>query len=373
MIAVEGEGRLFPEEEFVLFFPTFGDAAAKLVQRQTDRLAVLPDHLHDVRREVRQLKRPGSEGTVHLVIFGDFPYGRHPAGNEFRHALMRLYQRGVDGETRRVPGVRGLHTHPSGIPVQFARHCQDALHAGILRRDAEVQSRLFQQFDDAFGVEQDPDLVFEDLHPPDQRMDDVVFLHGEHRAPYGRETVQRLSRLFGVEDITQFPLADVRQHGRSLQQDGDPVQQQFFQRFRRDAVERTLPMCPLFVHMTDVILIPPSVGLGRRGDEHRRVAVAAVDDPGKRFQRLAGLLVPVFARLEGRLHLFPEVRRDDAFLLALVNRAAIPQFADVDRVLEDLADDLAAQRSAVVPDAFLRHPLPPLDALRFQQPLHLLR
>ena len=118
-----------------------------------------------------------------------------------------------------------MHAHPSGIPVQFARHGQDALHAGILRGDAEVQPSLFQQFDNAFGVEHDPHLVFEYQHPPDQRMDDVVFLHGEHRAPYGRETVQRLSRLFGVEDIPQFPLADVRQHGRRLQQDGDPVQQ----------------------------------------------------------------------------------------------------------------------------------------------------
>ena len=57
-------GRLFPEEKFALFFPTVGDAAAELIQRQTDGLAVLPDHLHDVRREVRQLERPGSEGAV---------------------------------------------------------------------------------------------------------------------------------------------------------------------------------------------------------------------------------------------------------------------------------------------------------------------
>jgi hypothetical protein len=34
-------------------------------------------------------------------------------------------------------------------PVQFARHGQDALHAGIPRGDAEVQSSLLQQFDDA--------------------------------------------------------------------------------------------------------------------------------------------------------------------------------------------------------------------------------
>jgi len=63
----------------------------------------------------------------------------------------------------------------------------------------------------------------------------------------------------------------------------------------------------------------------------------AVDDPGKGFQRLAGLLVSVFACPEGRLHLFPEVRRDDAFLLALVNRAAIP------RQNVSLADDLFPQ------------------------------
>ena len=164
----------FPKEEFALFFPTVGDAAAELIQRQTDRLAVLPNHLHDVRREVRQLERPRREGAVHLVFFCDFPHSLRLAGNEFCHALMRLYQCGMNRESRRVLRVRGMHAHPSGIPVQSARHGQDALHAGILRGDAEVQSRLFQQFDNAFGVEHDPHLIFEYQHPLDKRMDEFI-------------------------------------------------------------------------------------------------------------------------------------------------------------------------------------------------------
>ena len=52
---------LFSEEEFTLFFPAVGDAATEFFQRQTDRLAVLPYRLHNVRRKVRQLKRPATK------------------------------------------------------------------------------------------------------------------------------------------------------------------------------------------------------------------------------------------------------------------------------------------------------------------------
>ena len=79
--------RLFRKEEFALFFPAVGDAAPELIQRETDGLTVLLDHLHDVRREVRQLERPSRERTVHLVFFGDFPHGRRLAGNDEHRVL----------------------------------------------------------------------------------------------------------------------------------------------------------------------------------------------------------------------------------------------------------------------------------------------
>ena len=61
-----------------MLFPAVGDAAAEFVQRETDRLAVFPYRLHDVRREVRQLERPGHEGTVHVQLqrLGDLPHGQ---------------------------------------------------------------------------------------------------------------------------------------------------------------------------------------------------------------------------------------------------------------------------------------------------------
>lgn len=66
-------------------------------------------------------------------------------------------------------------------------------------------------------------------------------------------------------------------------------------------------MGAFLVHVADVIAVSPTIRLGHGCDEHRRVAVPAVNEPGKRFQIPPGPLVTAFGiGLEGRLNPFPE-------------------------------------------------------------------
>lgn len=60
-------------------------------------------------------------------------------------------------------------------------------------------------------------------------MDEFIALHREHCTPEGRDVLQRLSRLPGVERVPEFAAADLRQHGRSFEERRDPVQQKLFQ------------------------------------------------------------------------------------------------------------------------------------------------
>ena len=209
--------RLFFEKEFALFFPAVGDAATEFFQRQTDRLAVLPYRLYDVRREVRQLKRPGHKGAVHVQRLGDLPHGRCFAGDDLLHPLMSLDQRRLDRQTRPVGlFVSRVQFHLSGIPPQLAWDRQNALQVHAPGGDTEIRPGLFQQTGDSLGAEHDPNLILEDQYPVDERMDEFIALHGEHFAPESRDVLQRLSRLSGVEHISESAVADLRHHGRRL-------------------------------------------------------------------------------------------------------------------------------------------------------------